>query len=225
MSAFKTTVVLFFCDALSTQFKYYFWRRNTCFALSITITCKFYQCDISELQHRNIKCHTGEVCWEKNCKGKKVQTVPGLAANCLHRNLFYLSSVLKVEHCPFLLLWLTSDLLASGRNCPNSASRSSCPLNRLATLENTSSSVIPLLPRLPRLSFTSSCSFCRVVGGKWWSEMSIQTYCKTREPSWNSLAWLQMVNISARNTITVSVLKEQTAMEIWNWTIILQLWP
>lgn len=54
---------------------------------------------------------------------------------------------------------LTSDLLASGKNCPNSASRSSCPLKRLATLENTSSSVIPLLPRLPRLSFTSSCSF------------------------------------------------------------------
>lgn len=79
---------------------------------------------------------------------------------------------------------LTNDLLASGRNCPNSASRSSCPLNRLATFENTSSSVIPLLPRLPRLSFTSSCSFWGAMGKNGWSEVRNQTLA---DPHWNSL--------------------------------------
>ena len=53
---------------------------------------------------------------------------------------------------------LTRDLLASGKNCPNSARRSSCPLKRLATLEKTSSSVITPLPR-PLLSLISNCSF------------------------------------------------------------------
>ncbi len=56
--------------------------------------------------------------------------------------------------------FLTRDLFASGKNWPNSASRSSWPLKRLATLEKTSSSVIPPVLR-PLLSFTSSCSFCR----------------------------------------------------------------
>lgn len=51
----------------------------------------------------------------------------------------------------------TKDLLASGRNCPNSESRSSCPLNRFATSVNTSSSDMPRKGR----PLVFSCSFCK----------------------------------------------------------------
>lgn len=82
--------------------------------------------------------------------------------------------ILELQDYLCLMSLLTSDLFASGKNCPNSASRSSCPLKRLATLENTSSSVIPLLPRLPRLSFTSSCSFWSAVKRRLWWEVRNQ---------------------------------------------------
>lgn len=55
---------------------------------------------------------------------------------------------------------LTRDRLASGRNCPNSESRSSWPRKRLATSVNTSSSDMPRKGR----PFVLSCSFCRLLG-------------------------------------------------------------
>lgn len=56
---------------------------------------------------------------------------------------------------PALLSARTKDLFASGRNCPNSESRSSCPRNRLATSVNTSSSDMPRKGR----PLVFSCSF------------------------------------------------------------------
>lgn len=55
---------------------------------------------------------------------------------------------------------LTRDRLASGRNCPNSESRSSWPRKRLATSVNTSSSDMPRKGR----PFVLSCSFCQLLG-------------------------------------------------------------
>lgn len=52
---------------------------------------------------------------------------------------------------------LTRDRLASGKNCPNSESRSSWPRKRLATSVNTSSSDMPRKGR----PFVLSCSFCQ----------------------------------------------------------------
>lgn len=119
--------------------------------------------------------------WKKSLKKKsnnwkREMLLSCMAADCSCSNLQHFFSAPKVEHYESLsAAWLTSDLLASGKNCPNSASRSSCPLKRLATLENTSSSVIPLLPRLPRLSFTSSCSFWNGFG-EWVREKKNTTH-------------------------------------------------
>lgn len=68
---------------------------------------------------------------------------------------FAYSTCRKSIQYPALLSAHTKDLFASGRNCPNSESRSSCPRNRLATSVNTSSSDMPRNGR----PLVFSCSF------------------------------------------------------------------
>lgn len=94
----------------------------------------------------------------------------------------------KVAHRPGGHSELTRDRLASGRNCPNSESRSSWPRKRLATSVNTSSSDMPRKGR----PFVLSCSFCRLLGkgkqvvsqGTRHPGCDIQaTYCGERGPA------------------------------------------
>lgn len=114
---------------------------------------------------------------------------------------------------PALLSARTKDLFASGRNCPNSESRSSCPRNRLATSVNTSSSDMPRKGR----PLVFSCSFWKDTH-RWSTESKGTSLCQKTHPEaetpmpqnlkglWASLMLLQglLSHTGSQNQLKVS---------------------